>query len=146
MSALRDQLTSPPPPQPQQTLTNVHNVNSYLSAVVNGVVGGSPTSSSPSSTTAAAAAAVAAAAAANINPSMTNSNLSSSGGVGVNNVTLQGSSSSASLQQQQSRIWHPPRIAQRKQQFRVLSRNEKISRLATHSCCKVSFIRISRGE
>lgn len=40
-------------------------------------------------------------------------------------------------QQQQAKFFHPSRISQRKAQFKGLTRNEKISRLATHSSCKV---------
>ncbi|OXA60750.1 Histone acetyltransferase KAT2B [Folsomia candida] len=38
---------------------------------------------------------------------------------------------------QQQRIWHSARIANRKAQFRSMPKNEKISKLATHSSCKV---------
>jgi len=75
---------------------------------------------------------------------------SASGVQNQNNNTVTNSATQLQPQQQQqgtpqSRIWHPARISLRKSQFRSFSKNEKINRLATHSCCKVrlsSFIRV----
>jgi hypothetical protein len=120
MSALREQLTlSSSSSSPQSQQQHHHHVHEQLQ-------------SSPSSSISSAAAS--AATAAGTSNTMNNNNSSPATSQG------QGQGTSITQQQQQSRIWHTPRVAQRKAQFRILPRNEKISRLATHSCCKVMCV------
>lgn len=63
----------------------------------------------------------------------------SGGGGELNNSYASNNMSSQLTDSQQQRIWHSQRIAHRKTQFRAMTKNEKISKLATHSSCKVRF-------